>query len=465
MQLTIFDYLPQNERQSEICMQLFKPKRGPRMRAGYAAEAAKAISDRIQAEPIAVELEQVAVVAEINKSSCLFCCGEMRLTKIGFECEKDPSHKMFVSNKPLDPCGRKLHGEWHTLHPAYGRYRVSDDLPDWSKGKIVGLPVYQESVPFIYESTNSTPVSSPSVTAPEPAAKVVLGIPLKESHPGCGDIKPVCFYCKDQELEYVGLFPNAIKTMNHHIWRCKKQPRHQLVCAEKGDWWYQWCGGVGYGVTYGVPELWMWKDIFQAATGQEPELTLEPEIDECSELCQTIPCETCSELSLSIFDISSQKLTNRTVLLKSTELNELISETQKTSVCEISEELKKRGLYAPDFLIQAIIGGEPNTQALEAEAAELREKIAEVHEIRLRQKKVLELKSQREQIGKKISEVMGRGFSGTNDEEAAHFQKKYDRASEAIRALEEQIPTIIPATWRWEERLAEIEQQIEEKLK
>lgn len=311
----------------------------------------------------------------------------------------------------------------------------------------------------IIPAVDNTPVSSPSVTAPEPAAKVVLGIPLGHSHPGLGINKPVCFYCKGQsELEYAGLFPNAIKSMNHHIWRCKKQPRHQLVCAEKGDWWYQWCGGVGYGVTYGVPELWMWKDVFQAATGQEPELTPEPEIDECSELCQTIPCETCSELSLSVFDISSQKLTNRTVLLKSTELNELISETQKTSVCEISEELKKRGLYAPDFLIQAILGGEPNTQALEA--AELRAKIAEVHEIRLRQKKVEELKRQREQIGKKISEVMGRGFSRINDEEAAHFQKKYDRASEAIRALEEQIPTIIPATWRWEERLAEIEKEL-----
>lgn len=278
MQLTVFDYLPKEERPADICERLFKPKRGPRMMVGYAAEAAKAISDRIQAEPIAVELEQLT-------------------------------------------------------------------------------PVCSEQTPTL---VHSTPVSSPGVTAPEPAAKVVLGIPLGHSHPGLGINKPVCFYCKGQsELEYAGLFPNAIKTMNHHIWRCKKQPRHQLVCAEKGDWWYQWCGGVGYGVTYGVPEPWMWKDVFQ--------------------------------------------------------------------------------------------------QALEVEAAELRAKISEVHEIRLRQKKIEELKRQREQIGNKISEVMGRGFSRTNDEEAAHFQKKYDRASEAIRALEEQIPTIIPATWRWEERLAEIE--------
>lgn len=246
------------------------------------------------------------------------------------------------------------------------------------------IPVEQPSAEDVCsEQTpeDSTPVSSPSVTlAPEPAAKVVLGIPLKESHPGLGINKPVCFYCKGQaELEYVGLFPNAIKSMNHHIWRCKKQPRHQLVCAEKGDWWYQWCGGVGYGVTYGVPEPWMWRDIFKDTTGEEPVLTPELEI---------------------------------------------------------------------------------NVQALESEAAELRAKLQDVKTIRAKQKRVEELKNTRAQISKKISEIMGRGHSRLNDEEAAHFQKKYDRASQAIRALEEEIPGIIPATWRWEERLAEIEQAL-----
>jgi len=229
-------------------------------------------------------------------------------------------------------------------------------------GKVINLYVERAKADHLAASNkpNSTPLSSPSVnSAPEPAAKVILGKPLGRSHPGLGINKPFCFYCKGQEeLEYAGLFPNAIKSMNHHIWRCKKQPRHQLVCAEKGDWWYQWCGGVGYGVTYGVPELWMWKDIFQAATGQEPELTPEPEAGECSTWCETIPCEKCSELNLTVFDISAQKITNRTVSVKSIELNELIAETQKTSAKEIQDELKKRGLYVPDFLIQSVIGGQ-----------------------------------------------------------------------------------------------------------
>lgn len=515
MQLTIFDYLPQAERNPEICAKFFKPKaRRGLPRRDQAEKTAQIIAERIQAEPIAIEPPatetQTDSTTQENRLQpfseyewvCYFCDSKMRFryisdNEVGFDCSKNPKHLLKISYSgmhwshhtggnagPLpDMLGYYFKGEFTENEKALIllafdlRAEKTGKIEDeqyrkhvfLETGKVVNLYVERElarvdKAKIEIEKTDSTPVSSPSVTAPEPAAKVVLGIPLGHSHPGLGINKPVCFYCKGQaELEYAGLFPNAIKSMNHHIWRCKKQPRHQLVCAEKGDWWYQWCGGVGYGVTYGVPELWMWKDVFQAATGQEPELTPEPEIDECSELCQTIPCETCSELSLSVFDISSQKLTNRTVLLKSTELNELISETQKTSVCEISEELKKRGLYAPDFLIQAILGGEPNTQALEA--AELRAKIAEVHEIRLRQKKVEELKRQREQIGKKISEVMGRGFSRINDEEAAHFQKKYDRASEAIRALEEQIPTIIPATWRWEERLKEIEKQIEEKLK
>lgn len=230
------------------------------------------------------------------------------------------------------------------------------------------------------EQPDSTPLSSPSVTAPEPAAKVVLGIPLGHSHPGLGINKPVCFYCKGQaELEYAGLFPNAIKSMNHHIWRCKKQPRHQLVCAEKGDWWYQWCGGVGYGVTYGVPEPWMWKDVFQASTGQEPELTPEPEAD---------------------------------------------------------------------------------MQALETEAAELRAKIAGVQFIRNQQKLAAELKEQRENASKEIQIVMGRGHSRLNDEAAAHWGSIFDSLSAKISLIEEDIPSIIPATWRWEERLAEIEKEL-----
>jgi len=100
---------------------------------------------------------------------------------------------------------------------------------------------------------------------------------------------------------------------------------------------------------------------------------------------------------------------------------------------------------------------EIDVQALESEAAELRAKLQDVKTIRAKQKQVEELKNTRAQISKKISEIMGRGHSRLNDEEAAHFQKKYDRASQAIRALEDEIPGIIPATWRWEERLAEIE--------
>lgn len=103
---------------------------------------------------------------------------------------------------------------------------------------------------------------------------------------------------------------------------------------------------------------------------------------------------------------------------------------------------------------------EKDVQKLELEAAELRAKLQDVKTIRVKQKQVEELKNTRAQISKKISEIMGRGHSRLNDEEAAHFQKKYDRASQAIRALEDEIPGIIPATWRWEERLAEIEQAL-----
>lgn len=378
MQLTIFDYLPQNERQSEICMLLFKPKRGPRMRAGYAAEAAKAISDRIQAEPIAVGLEQLA-------------------------------------------------------------------------------PVCSKQTPTL---VHSTPVSSPGVTAPEPAAKVVLGIPLKDSHPGCGDIQPVCFYCKDQDLEYVGLFPNAIKTMNHHIWRCKKQPRHQLVCAEKGDWWYQWCGGVGYGVTYGVPEPWMWKDVFQAATGQEPEakaeevLTLEDESSLIkyappkSDTAQ--PCHHCGEeMRLKSWDILTFKLQP---ILKFECQNDhwlnfypppLENEEDKNHVSDnfgcvtvfhtgSGITLKTIWTTSAPWMrevwekIRAEQKGMPNTQALEAEAAELREKIAEVHEIRLRQKKVLELKRQ---IGPEFDLV-------TQHQALLEVQSEIDKLEKKLQRLE-----------------------------
>lgn len=234
----------------------------------------------------------------------------------------------------------------------------------------------------IIPATDSTPLSSPSVnSAPEPAAKVILGKPLGRSHPGLGINKPVCFYCKGQEeLEYAGLFPNAIKSMNHHIWRCKKQPRHQLVCAEKGDWWYQWCGGVGYGVTYGVPELWMWKDIFQAATGQEPELTPEPEAD---------------------------------------------------------------------------------MQALETEAAELRAKIAEAERLRGLAGKEIELESIIKTASDEMDRICSQGYSERLDAVLAKKQDSIDGLHRELRNIrEERSRAIIPATWRWEERLAEIEKEL-----
>jgi hypothetical protein len=101
-----------------------------------------------------------------------------------------------------------------------------------------------------------------------------------------------------------------------------------------------------------------------------------------------------------------------------------------------------------------------NTQALEAEAAELREKITGVQFIRNQQKLAAELKEQRENASKEIQLIMGRGHSRLNDEAAAHWGGIFDSLSAKISLIEEDIPSIIPATWRWEERLAEIEKEL-----
>ncbi|PIQ27529.1 hypothetical protein COW36_18760 [bacterium (Candidatus Blackallbacteria) CG17_big_fil_post_rev_8_21_14_2_50_48_46] len=367
------------------------------------------------------EVSRLQTFAE-HEWVCDFCSSKMRFRytsdiEVGFDCSKNPKHLLKITysgmnwsnhtggfSGPLpDMLGNYFKGEFNERQKelillAFDlRGEKTGNIEDeqsrkqvfLESGKVVNRHVErtleilaridkeeaEESQP------NSTPVSSPSVTAPEPAAKVILGKPLGRSHPGLGINKPVCFYCKGQEeLEYAGLFPNAIKSMNHHIWRCKKQPRHQLVCAEKGDWWYQWCGGVGYGVTYGVPELWMWRDIFKDATGQEPELTPEPEID---------------------------------------------------------------------------------VQGLELEAQDLRLKLREVDRKRGLVKQASDLKAAIDAATNEINRICMHGYSASLDAMLGRKQVSIDAMRRELGALNEEIgSTIIPVTWRWEERLAEIEKTL-----
>lgn len=556
MQLTIFDYLPNQERPVDICEKLFKTGRRARMVAGRVRQLPSEVLERIQATPISVEPEQIdstpapvcseqtPEVSQLqpfaeHEWACWYCDDKqtMKLNSIDadeakFVCSKNKKHLLTFTfsgmswnypkggqSGPLpDKLMNYFDGEFSEQEKALillafdlrGEKTGNIEDEQYRKqvfletGKVVNLHAERSKAMHLdalsraekmkatkAKKTESTPLSSPSVnSAPEPAAKVILGKPLGRSHPGLGINKPVCFYCKGQEeLEYAGLFPNAIKSMNHHIWRCKKQPRHQLVCAEKGDWWYQWCGGVGYGVTYGVPELWMWKDIFQAATGQEPELTPEPEsglvkyAPPKSESAQ--PCHHCGEeMNLKSWDILTFKLQP---ILKFECQNDhwlnfypppMENEEDKNHVSDrfgcvtvfhtgSGRTLKTIWTTSAPWMrevwekIRAEEKGLTNVPALEVEAAELREKIAGVQFIRNQQKLAAELKEQRENASKEIQIVMGRGHSRLNDEAAAHWGSIFDSLSAKISLIEEDIPSIIPATWRWESRLAEIEKELE----
>lgn len=76
----------------------------------------------------------------------------------------------------------------------------------------------------------------------------------------------------------------------------------------------------------------------------------------CSKACEMLSCENCSIVELSVFDIATQKITDRTVYVSSIELDEMISNTNTQIPEKVARLLLKRGLYVPSYLISAYLG-------------------------------------------------------------------------------------------------------------
>jgi hypothetical protein len=111
--------------------------------------------------------------------------------------------------------------------------------------------------------------------------------------------------------------------------------------------------------------------------------------------------------------------------------------------------------------IRAEEKGKTNVPSLEAEAADLRAKIAEVERLRGLARKEIELEAIIKTASDEMDRICSQGYSARLDSVLAKKQESIDALHRELRNIrEERCRAIIPATWRWEERLAEIEKEL-----
>ena len=380
-QLTIFDYLPSQERPVDICERLFKPGRQPRMVAGKVRALASEVVERIAAQPIPVELQTNSAPEAVclkqtplspimqpfaeQEWSCGYCGSKMLLfhlsdDKAKFCCSKNKKHFLEFTHSGMD---------WSN-HTGGNSGPLPDMLRNYFNGE--------------FGETQK--------------ALVLLAFDLRGEKTG---------NIEDEQYRKQ-VFLETGKVINLHVERAKAG---HLAALKKAN---------------STP-------VSSSSVNSD----------------QAKPCRA-----------GKGKV-------------HLVKPGSERALCNFRPGYSSSGWLRSDAAPncprcirenEALVPApETNVRALELEAQDLRLKLAEADRKRGLVKQSSDLKAAIDAAINEINRLCMHGYSESLDAMLARKQAAIDAMNREYHALNEEIgSTIIPVTWRWEERLAEIEKELDQ---